>query len=65
MSAPSEPVGYRTTTEEVLSRADIDVNGKTFLITGATSGLGLYNFSLLLSRGEAQLPTNGFLPSIP
>ncbi|RUS18637.1 oxidoreductase [Endogone sp. FLAS-F59071] len=40
MYAESDHPGYRTTTEQVLSRTDIDVRGKTFLVTGATSGLG-------------------------
>ncbi|RUS17914.1 oxidoreductase [Endogone sp. FLAS-F59071] len=40
MYVESDHPGYRTTTEQVLSRTDIDVRGKTFLVTGATSGLG-------------------------
>ncbi|RUP51168.1 oxidoreductase, partial [Jimgerdemannia flammicorona] len=46
-----EPAGYRTTAEEVLSRDDIDVQGKTFLITGGTSGLGEESVRVLAKHG--------------
>lgn len=44
MFAENDHPGYRTTTEDVLSRTDIDIRGKTFLVTGGTSGLGMFFF---------------------
>jgi WW domain-containing oxidoreductase len=52
---PLSPFTKKSTTAEVL--AGIDLSGKTVLITGATSGLGLESMRALHSRGARVIGT--------
>ena len=46
---PRSPYGFDTTAEEVA--AGVDLAGKTVLITGCNSGLGLESMRVLAARG--------------
>lgn len=52
---PVGPFGRKSTAEEVT--AGLDLTGKTYLVTGGTSGLGLETTRVLASRGAHVLVT--------
>jgi NAD(P)-dependent dehydrogenase (short-subunit alcohol dehydrogenase family) len=52
---PMSRFDKKTTAEQVV--ADLDLTGKTYLVTGGTSGLGLESARALLARGASTLVT--------